>query len=630
MLLALIFACAPPDDVPAVDASRPLDSLVPHGLEAPRQVERSASAEVSGPLTSSEAVWAVPNHWSDLDPDPGLAWSANSGLDWNEKYRLWVDDLAITPSMTGNVTAELSTPWGAVPLASLECAESAFVLRASFAAWHGLPFYVSGYSPALGQNVYYGHFGMVTASGTPVSWAPDFSQLADHTAAMDAGDPWIEDPALQGEALPFQDDDLNDFLEPGARTGDWLDVIHANKRVAHLLMRMLTDFGSVHLAHATNVFDVTAEGTETGDVLVHRWQPQGIGHVMIVKEIADDPDSAGEDVNVLQGSMPRVQPRWMFEAVAQGYFTDRHAGSDDLDANGVPYVEMGGGVKRWRTAEQSGGVWSNVVPVSDTPIWIPADDTTALAARIDAFDLRFGEHTPEGRRDALLAEIAIAREALRTRPASCANRTRREDAFDELYVLQEDELGIDRATTDALYRDVDDYVFAELSYDESPSCCWNSTTPEMYAIIRDFADAELADAEATSTCVEPTVFRMRDGGYDPFETFASQTGRAGDWVMWSADEACPQAGALDGVEIREPWSDWCEVAALLDASNADDEDPTDPADPIDDEDSEDEDLIGPDPGGSDGGCGCSGGVQSWSMGVGLLGVMLSGRRRRGV
>ena len=80
-----------------------------------------------------------------------------------------VDSLEPIASEGSYDTAELVTPWGqALPLNRMECAESAILLRATFAAWHRLPFFMTAYSPTLGQNVHYGHFGMRTESGAAV------------------------------------------------------------------------------------------------------------------------------------------------------------------------------------------------------------------------------------------------------------------------------------------------------------------------------------------------------------------------------------------------------------------------------------------------------------------------------
>jgi len=181
----------------------------------------------------------------------------------------------------------------------------------------------------------------------------------------------------------------------------------------------------------------------------------------------------------------------------------------------------------------------------------------ALAARIDVFDDLLGASTPEGERDALLAVIEASRQALESHPSSCANRERRERAFDALYPLMETHWGWSRLETDRAYRTLADHVFPELAYTASPSCCWNTSTPAMYEVILDHAALELADADAAGTCVEPTPFVRTNAGYAPFEAHAASLGLP--WGTWAADEDCPQAGNDDDVVIQAPHTDWCDL-----------------------------------------------------------------------
>ena len=61
----------------------------------------------------------------------------------------------------------------ALPLKpALECAEVAIFLRATFASWYNLPFYMSAGSGS--SRVHYGHFGIVDADGRRLSGYPKF------------------------------------------------------------------------------------------------------------------------------------------------------------------------------------------------------------------------------------------------------------------------------------------------------------------------------------------------------------------------------------------------------------------------------------------------------------------------
>ena len=105
--------------------------------------------------------------------------------------------------------------------------------------------------------------------------------------------------------------------------------------------------------------------------------------------------------------------------------------------------------------------------------------------------------------------------------------------------------GSSRDAVDAAYREVEDYVFAPLAYNQAKTCCWNTTTDEMGAIILDLAKKEQADAAAAGVCAAPTVFRSRTDGYARWKTHADALGKGAAWRAWSADETCPQAGVAE-------------------------------------------------------------------------------------
>src|SRR5690606_34501186 len=135
----------------------------------------------------------------------------------------------------------------------------------------------------------------------------------------------------------------------------------------------------------------------------------------------------------------------------------------------------------------------NIVPVVDRPMRVDSSDGQALADRLDTLQELFGALSVEEEIAAALDRVELARANLRQRPASCANRTRREEAFDALYALYES-IGVGRAAVDAQHRTLEDYVFGELEYDQARTCCWNSTTPDMYTIVMDFARQQAAGA----------------------------------------------------------------------------------------------------------------------------------------
>ena len=175
----------------------------------------------------------------------------------------------------------------------------------------------------------------------------------------------------------------------------------------------------------------------------------------------------------------------------------------------------------------------------------------------------------------MLRRIEDARNHLREYPASCAARERREEAFRDLYILNQNEFGMSKEETDRQYRKLEDYVFAELVYNKSKTCCWNSSTSAMYQIIMDYNRSLMQDQ-----CVEPVVFKAVNGGYEVFKQYAEETGRGYLWKPWSEDEPCPQRDTQNDVEAEHEWIPWCDVY------NAQNEPPT-PAcedDPYEDND----------------------------------------------
>jgi hypothetical protein len=174
----------------------------------------------------------------------------------------------------------------------------------------------------------------------------------------------------------------------------------------------------------------------------------------------------------------------------------------------------------------------------DEASWISDDELDRIRERPVQLDALLGDLTPEEHRDLLLDVIETKRAHLRNFPASCSARIAREDAFEDLYEVLDTEFGMNRTEVDAEHRSLEDFVFAELVYETSKTCCWNSTTDAMYRSIMDLNEALQADAG--DACVEPTIFKATDGGYDVFQAHDPLA-----WKAWRADEACPQANVQD-------------------------------------------------------------------------------------
>ena len=104
-------------------------------------------------------------------------WSDNSGLNWDEKYQAWVSQLAVEELTEGYIkeTFTLLTPHGKrITAPVLECAEVSIFLRAAFAAWYHLPFYLEARD--AGRPIYLGHFGFSNADGSLYNRTPSFKR----------------------------------------------------------------------------------------------------------------------------------------------------------------------------------------------------------------------------------------------------------------------------------------------------------------------------------------------------------------------------------------------------------------------------------------------------------------------
>ncbi len=540
-LAALLAAAACVEETPDE-----LDVLPPLGKED------SASVGTLPVQSFATEAWAALNRWEDTDTPAarkaGVAWKADSGLNWDEKYALWIESLPIIDSIDGfGQTFEIITPFGKrLPAPKLDCADVTLLLRSSFAAWYNLPFIIIGSDG--GTPVFMGHVGIRTPNGNFQNMPLFKTEFADHSAMPPAQymANWPKDNGLR--ALGIQDGDDQPFLGPGARTGTYLDEMHLNKRAARLIRMLLTFSGSMHVADSRNTYNLVPDALRAGDTNLWRWQAQGVGHTMVTMR-ADRSVPGIIEAQSVFGNLPPAQPVWNDPVTTMFDYTDARAGGRDDETD---YAPLGGGLKRWRVAKDIGGTWRNTVMDADVDNRINSTDLDRIRERPRILEGLLAEPTPEARRDALLGVIESKRQHLRKLPASCSAREARENAFEALYDLMESEFGMSKLEVDREFRAIEDYVFAELEYQKSRTCCWNSTTPQMFDTIMDLDD-ELR--RAAPQCGAPLVFKARNRGYDIYR----QHNPIG-WKEWSADEECPQKDtAVDDVEAPSIASPFCSV-----------------------------------------------------------------------
>ncbi|HTJ46606.1 MAG TPA: hypothetical protein VL463_31085 [Kofleriaceae bacterium] len=511
--------------------------------------------------TSRTQVWTARNKWEDTDTTAakkaGLAWGANSGLTWDQKYDAWIRSLPYTTSADGYYqTFTLTTPWGkTLTSPSLECAETSIFLRITFAAWYELPWFMETVD-GTGKRVYFGHNGVRTSSGRYAS-SPEFAiKYKDYTAS--APQTWPQDSVLRGKHVAGGDDSQPALANAGL--GAYLDEIHLNKRAGYFTIMALDYLGSMNLADAANTYNIVPDTVRPGDMLLERWQKNGIGHTLVVKEVT----AIGEgnlDVTLISGSMPRRQGKKESGVAAKSYFTSDYTGGQGTNYDGDEYAKLGGGAKRWRVTKNVGGYWTNTWMSADEASWINSTDYAAIAARPARFGQILGQVSPEQQKTELLAEIEDSRAHLRQYPASCSARERREQAFRDLYDLSARTWGTSRAAIDAQYRVADDYVFEELVYSQSKTCCWDSSTAAMYGVVMDYEKDEVARAAQQGTCVAPTVFRSETSGYDRWAQYATSTGRGSAWKAWTEDESCPQRAVAQDTVATTPDTAFCSLGS---------------------------------------------------------------------
>jgi hypothetical protein len=536
--------------------------------------EEEVRESVAGPVHRAGAegeVWSVTNAWADKSTKAaqaaGVSWPASSGLTWEEKYQRWIASFREVPRTDGQgTTIAIPTPYGKGEIEgpTLECAEVALMLRVTFSSWYHLPFYLEGWDASRKAKLYAGHFGFIDAQGNRLSNFPRFkTAYPDHEPGWKAGNAWPSDPKLR--ALRLADDDGVAFLG-GAGAGAYFDELFLNKRVGHFTRLLLLYFGSINLADGRNMFHVKAEATGAGDVLLERWQSKGIGHTIPVLRV-ESPAPELLSITVASGSMPRRPPVWEDPSSAHRYFSLPYTGGEGTSNEGIPYAKLGGGIRRWRTPILKAGRWSNDVPAASRPAFLEDTNLKAIAARPARFSEILAVGDPEERKAAALQIINDARAHLRKYPASCSARTKREDGFNLLYRVYEEAFYTGRDQVDEQFRKLEDYVFAELDYSKSKTCCWNSTTSAMADIVLDLAAAEQDAAQKAGACAAPTVFRAMPGGdgYNLWREHAKKLGREADWKPWSEDEPCSQKSVTEDTLKSSLALPWC---ALLPPSRA--------------------------------------------------------------
>jgi hypothetical protein len=580
-----------------------------------------ALAEESGPADPGAAqgrdasgsyatqVWKVTRAWSDINPA--------TGQDFEKDYSDWIASLQKTKSFRYGETITIKTPAGApyereLDAPTLECADTALFLRVAYASIMSLPFYVKS------GDLFAGHFGMIKSSGQPHgTYGTTYRKYANNADWRD-GQPWPSDRVLRGRHAQSYSSGDETFVEevPGKKggAGAWFDEFFVNKRVGYFLVNLIDLFGSVNLAQEGNMFHIVPEATSPGDALLHRHGKYApIGHTLFVYQ-SRTVRPGRMSIEIVSGSMPARQPSWEPDYQSRSYFLSAHGGGPETveeckpgynldwenrdqctkqigtmdkasdascappwqkldwdDTKCVKYSvipaektdlrKMGGGIRRFRTPVFRNGRWSNIVPMNARDIYIPDTDLERVGARVAKFAELLDLGTPEERKSAAIATIESARDYIRSAPSTCSKRSAREEAFQDLYRAYNETGEYDTTKIDSQHRTVEDYVFAELDYDTSRTCCWNSTKREHYDTIMQWAQAEMQKADDAQTCKAPPVFKATGSGdgYTAVRAFA----RANNLPFpdaWSEDEPCKAKDSTDDhLTDRAEQADYCKA-----------------------------------------------------------------------
>jgi hypothetical protein len=554
-------------------------------------------------------VWKVTRSWTDRNPATGNT--------FEKDYVEWVKSFQKTPGFRYGETIKVKTPPGSpyereLDAPTLECADTAIFSRVAFASLLGLPFYMKS------GDLFAGHFGMVNPSGQQHGTFGTAYRNLNSNAGWRPGQAWPSDRTLRRKHAASYKSGDETFVEevPGTKggAGAWFDEFFVNKRVGHFLVTLVDLFGSVNLAQEGNLFHITPESTLPGDALVHRhgkYSP--IGHTLFVYQTRTVRPGRME-IEVVSGSMPARQASWEAHFQSRGYFLSSHAGGPETvqecrtgfnlnyedksqcrkeiakmdkaadaecrapwektwdDTKCVRYQvmpsestdirRMGGGIRRFRTPVLQGGVWMNIVPASARDAYIPDTDLTRIGERVKQFEQLLDLGSPEERKEAAVAVIKSNRDYIKSSPSTCSKRKAREEAFEDLYRAYSDAGEYDRAKVDNQHRSLEDYVFAELDYDTSRTCCWNSTKREHYETIMAWAQDDMKKAETQGVCKAPPVFKATGSGdgYAGIRAFAKSKNMPFP-EAWTEDEPCKAKDITDDtITERGKRADFCEAS----------------------------------------------------------------------
>ena len=540
VVAALLAACVsgPSDDLDGVSELNP-------GPPAGKADSAGIPAlPVHGDYTATQA-WVVTNQWEDTDtPDAraaGIAWSANSGLTWDQKYAAWVGSLQQIPTLDNTfTTVTISTPFGkSVPGPKLDCADLAILLRMSFAAWYHLPFYLSPTTTTRRSTSVTSACARRPARGTSTS---NWSKYADYEHRRRRSTRRTGPRTRRCARAASPRATTCRTSGPARARARSSTRSTSNKRAARLILFTQAFLGSHNMVDSQNTYNLVPEALphrRRADVRARadRRRPHDDRHA----RHALAPGSL--QAEAIYGNDPPAQPAWQDPAETKSLFTDDEGGGPSLNtAYGgmTPYSHLNGGLKRLRVAKEKHGYWVNTWMDADEASWINDTDYDAIAARPARFAELLGSSDPAVERDQLLAAIAEKRAYLPRSPGVVrrARRSRervrealhadagqlRHDARDGRRAVPHDDRGLRRSrrsTTRTRAR--------------------AAGTRRLRDVRPHHGVRAAAAGERRRAASSRPIFKLTANSYDPFAAFATQTGQASRGCRWTADESCAQA-----------------------------------------------------------------------------------------
>jgi hypothetical protein len=565
------------------------------------------------------SAWQVKNQWTDRSTESamkaGLAWMANSGLSWEEKYREWLRRLPINiDQVIQNSTQrdplesfELVNPQGKrVKIPALYPSQLILLLRASFASFYHLPFVlIAQRNQSLTDQqanateeevlkhslVYFGHFGLKGLYGN-IEDSANFSAFFDHSAEYEKTEIWKQDLMLRQQAFALGDDvfsmlatDFNRLQEDEnikkipngqvVKIGEFLDDFFCNKRTAHWMLYLLRYFSIEHIQDDYHSVQIDGQNLTQGDILLIKsdrlygyWIKQADRFQEQLDLRLAVSSRQGEAILSSNDSKHLVNIDLNYLGLQQTIESQNDYNPFNFNPYWLPTFLYAGGFKRMTFPTVHQGYWLNSIQDEEMDFSLSSQNIVQLKERTNQLNQLTQENnqvvqsTPL---EQLLNQIRDIRQKIRKEPSRCELRTQREVLFESLYELLFD-YGYSRERVDEEFRLFEDFVFQMLE-NNSKTCCWHyealaDQTETWGDSILKIAKSMMDHGEEISYCYDVPKFMTEDGHYAIWEAKAEELNLF--WPDWDSSAACVYANHIDTIK-EQGTLEWCLLEDALPA-----------------------------------------------------------------